>query len=688
MDKQGFALVVTVTIMILLSLIAVGLLSLSSTVLRASSASDARLEAQANARLALNLAIGELQKTLGDDRRISADASVVLSSEEATNTSHVVGVWESWSPQLSKNLTESAPNYENEKEERFLQWLVSGPTEELTNIDWVESPTADAFISLFSETSDGFNLDAPLVDIGGEDSTGSYAWAVVQENTKAKISVAGPEEGTFLPNNSLGAQPRPNVGIEEIYQQPEADWAARAAKVLDLQQARLDPDLAVADGDGDGVRSDIYTANSFGLLTDVVNGGLKVDLSLGFEMDESDFEAESWEEFENPFHSAAEEEFSPPSSYGSQRPLFEPQSSDGNFATSFSFDNGDPLDIEDMLPVVAVPTFTTLRSYYRIPKHLYESTEGITVFECAVDHIASPPESTPRSSSTHLFPARTMEGEETKLGIRPVLDRIMFVLSVGLSSSNEVNLIITPIVTLWNPYNIALEIEGAVAYPWLDVPFRLIISTTSGSGRGSATTEAGSAFFSGLVSSAERGGRSADLYLYAAITAEGAPLATNGGSTISFQPGEVRLFAPANTTPVSLNPGGQLSARRTFLRPVEDPNDLTSQGGFLIPARNGKTGAGYDPVVLTGSQSVKMEFELVNYLNNRTFPFAIGLEDATIATGSPRGAVRGLSIADVFSGDFTTTQQPRFESPIYAQRELSSEPKIFGVFGNSAPGLQ
>ena len=580
MDKQGFALVVTVTIMILLSLIAVGLLSLSSTVLRASSASDARLQAQANARLALNLAIGELQRTLGDDRRISADASVILSSVEATSTSHVVGVWESWSPQLSKNLTESAPNYENEKDERFLRWLVSGPTEELTNIGWAESPTADAFISLFSKTSDGFNLDAPLVDIGGEDSTGSYAWAVVQENTKAKISVAGPEEGTFLPNNSLGAQPRPNVGIEEIYQQPESDWAARAAKVLDLQQARLDPDLAVADGDG--VQSDIYTANSFGLLTDVVNGGLKVDLSLGFEMDESDFEAESWEEFENPFHSAAEEEFSPPSSYGSQRPLFEPQSDDGNFATSYSFDQGTPLDIEDRLPVLAVPTFTTLRSHYRIPKHLYESTEGLTVFERPVDHIASPPEAAPgRRSSTHRFPARTMEGVETNLGVRPVLDRVMFVLSVGLSDSKETNLIVTPVVSLWNPYNTALEIEGAVAYPWLDVPFQLKISV-AGSGRGSSTTAAGSAFFSGLVTPIDTG-RSHLPYFYAGITADGEPVPTGGGSTISFQPGEVRLFAPASTTPVTLNAGGNVAARRVFLRPVESPDQLTSQGGFLIP---------------------------------------------------------------------------------------------------------
>ena len=69
--KPGFSLVTTVMIMTLLALIALGLLSLSSVTLRSNTLLDAQTEARANARLALMLALGELQQQLGPDQRIS-----------------------------------------------------------------------------------------------------------------------------------------------------------------------------------------------------------------------------------------------------------------------------------------------------------------------------------------------------------------------------------------------------------------------------------------------------------------------------------------------------------------------------------------------------------------------------------------------------------------------------------------
>ena len=58
---RGFALVVTLALMILLSVVAVGLLSLSAITLRSSSASSSMDLAKANARFALMLALNELQ---------------------------------------------------------------------------------------------------------------------------------------------------------------------------------------------------------------------------------------------------------------------------------------------------------------------------------------------------------------------------------------------------------------------------------------------------------------------------------------------------------------------------------------------------------------------------------------------------------------------------------------------------
>ncbi len=69
---RGFALIVTLTLMILLTVIAVGLLSLSAISLRSSTVGEAEARAFANARMAVILAIGALQKEVGDDRRITA----------------------------------------------------------------------------------------------------------------------------------------------------------------------------------------------------------------------------------------------------------------------------------------------------------------------------------------------------------------------------------------------------------------------------------------------------------------------------------------------------------------------------------------------------------------------------------------------------------------------------------------
>lgn len=89
--NKGFALVVTLSLMILLTIIAVGLLSLSAVTLRSSSHGTAQAEAQANARMALMLAIGELQKHAGPDTRVTAPADVIDSGNPP-----LTGVWKSW----------------------------------------------------------------------------------------------------------------------------------------------------------------------------------------------------------------------------------------------------------------------------------------------------------------------------------------------------------------------------------------------------------------------------------------------------------------------------------------------------------------------------------------------------------------------------------------------------------------
>jgi len=108
--------------MILLTVIAVGLLTLSSVSLRTSSQGDSMQAARANARVALMLAIGDLQKQLGPDTRISATADQLTASNPAESSTpktqrQWAGAYKSW-PVTLPNAARPAPE--------FLQWFVSG----------------------------------------------------------------------------------------------------------------------------------------------------------------------------------------------------------------------------------------------------------------------------------------------------------------------------------------------------------------------------------------------------------------------------------------------------------------------------------------------------------------------------------------------------------------------------------
>ena len=87
---SGFALVATISILVLLTIIAVGMLTLSSLTLKTDSNQSAQNEAKANARMALMIAIGELQKEMGPDMRVSAEAAI-FDTNPLTQTAEGIG---------------------------------------------------------------------------------------------------------------------------------------------------------------------------------------------------------------------------------------------------------------------------------------------------------------------------------------------------------------------------------------------------------------------------------------------------------------------------------------------------------------------------------------------------------------------------------------------------------------------
>lgn len=279
--NRGFALIVTLSLLILIVILALGLLSLSSITLRSSSQDKAQADARANARMALMLAIGELQRELGPDQRVNAPASI-LSDDGGITTSampgrrHWISAHDSWDSTSEDYRPSSA----------FRKWLVSGP-DTLTRDPNAPTTEAPGDVVLWSSMANDPNRVAvpkiPILDETPSRQTGAYAWWVGDENAKALVS--------RLPRD-LG---NPALTRADAQSAPTSAYHRAAALTQPNGQPGIDrtsPDLdkLVSHNTLDLVAPNVshpadknfhdFTEWSMGVLTDVARGGLKRDLSL------------------------------------------------------------------------------------------------------------------------------------------------------------------------------------------------------------------------------------------------------------------------------------------------------------------------------------------------------------------------------------------------------------------------
>jgi Tfp pilus assembly protein PilX len=273
-ETQGFALVVTLSLMILLTIIAVGLLSLSSIALRATSKGEAQAVAQGNARLAMMIAIGELQRLAGTDRAITAPASTL----QATHPSGLTGVWKPWkaADALSRSKTARASN--------FIQWLASSGDKPVSadpaNPPIVAEGTPNS-VRLLSRGSLGETAKARQQSISLPTTpvkSGRMAWVAIDEGAKARVDLF--EDPTAKqPWTNVARAGSPTIdGIRHI-----DGWEtfkvgqAEHGKLISMPSVSLGgqiekPLVAMADPD--------LTVHATSLMTNPVDGGLKQDFSL------------------------------------------------------------------------------------------------------------------------------------------------------------------------------------------------------------------------------------------------------------------------------------------------------------------------------------------------------------------------------------------------------------------------
>ena len=282
---RGFALIVTLSLMILLTVVAVGLLTLSSISLRSVSQQEPTQLARANARLAMMMAIGDLQKFSGKDTRITARADILKAGNAP-----IVGVWKSLEG-TDHEITGSnagrpispGSDYKTAKEGRFLRGLVSGDPDLLNKSSVLPSTQKIAnSVALLGPSSVGTSPDLQVhlpptpINLGGK--RGGYAWWVGGENQKARLPnlpavppTSQADWAGVMKSNST-ADPLP-FQLESLLTKP-----ILASKAINLEQVDL---IEPAPGAKTSVKHfhDLSTT-SVGLLTNTATGGWRKDLSL------------------------------------------------------------------------------------------------------------------------------------------------------------------------------------------------------------------------------------------------------------------------------------------------------------------------------------------------------------------------------------------------------------------------
>ena len=531
--RRGFALVVTLSLMILLTVVAVGLLSLSAIAMRAARQQTAQAEARANARLALMLAIGELQKQMGPDQRVSAAGAIL--AESTVRHPHWTGVWDSWragvtdakagspdEPSEHRTLAGAAnsgmqPTYVAQRKDHFRAWLVSLDPAEAQDIAAARGlalngsamPTKDAEgVKLVGEGSLGpagqqDHVTVRLIGVqsGSTQSSqrprgGRYGWWVGDESQKARIMEDTYESGAKL-----------SLAQRIFRHQSSGSTGTTTVKglegVKDEKQLKDLPSLRTLDLPAGATKEasrnyHAITPFSCQVLADVREGGLKRDLTTLLE-----------------------------------RPVSLTETGDEFMLYRFDTDGQERVPIQDLAAFYQL--YDSSRDPLKVKGVRYSSSPPSSLLASGIQ-VASPDFGNNTTQDKYLR-------EYTTLYRRPVPIKVQFLLGMtavprtptqGNPDTHKLQLGITPSVTLWNPNNVPIVMNYDPSNPYLytemlrlsNTPFLIRWNKNNGqyvSNQGIHMTWA----------SQGGGGAKANIF----------SLLFSGNNSIVFKPGEVRVFS-------------------------------------------------------------------------------------------------------------------------------------------------
>ncbi len=295
--KRGFALVATLTLMMLLGLIAVGILAVASSQNRIAAQTILVAEARQQALVGLDAAISDLQMELGPDQRVTASAGIL--SENPSSPQHILGVWNSWQAPLygSSNGVDIKSTYSTGRSPMFRRWLISCRDQDIPRqmsaINDLGKPQPGHRICIVGEGTLGTKASkdeyvyADLITMPSSDRNETcFAWWVSGDNQKANVAIqdrpisSDPVEILHRTWDTPAPIFRDSKNLDFL---PES--IDEPQKLINLQTLPLLSRSASESGQPYFFDATTY---SYSLITNVRDGGLKLDLNLLLNKDNLD----------------------------------------------------------------------------------------------------------------------------------------------------------------------------------------------------------------------------------------------------------------------------------------------------------------------------------------------------------------------------------------------------------------
>lgn len=522
----------TLSLMVLLAVLALGMLSLSAVTLRSSSRTSSVSEALANARVALMIAIGELQKEMGPDMRISAESALLDTNEnteaiEGLAQSRWLATYDSWGSWLNANYTRPSgasplniqDTYGKGRSPMFRRWLLSLPEGMEVDLDAPKTLLGlnqDRLVVIVGKGSLGERVNtnpdmltqAYLINVGEH---GRHAWWVSPENHRAKVTLADHSRELAVAEweSSQGDTAEVGVGVLDGFK-----FLETGPEVSDrlVSMWTLDP----AGATKEDIQKHFFDLTTFGkgVVTSVRSGHLKKDLSLLFEKSNNSLPAQY--------------RFNPTDSL---EPSIRPMSP-------------DLLAYNPKIPNRHFAAWTNMRHYYRMYRQSSDAATAGTGNAGALGWSGSKPYTDVQIPVLYRDNGNSGKWQGNNSYNRiPVLAKLTFIYSLvseyvsgsGTAASPNryrLSMVYTPVYTYWNPYNVELRVPDNIlgclssTYQVLPMHKNFYLGDT-------AQGPSPDGLFTGNAHSFLR---------------------SSSGSQIIFKPGEIKVFSHQAISPQS---GGQ-----------------------------------------------------------------------------------------------------------------------------------